>query len=1407
MFLPSFVLAQQSVEFQENKGQWPKKVKYKAAVNSGTFYAESTSFTVAMYNQQLINDVHNNEIEFHPDLKIDCHAFKVDMLGARADADVIPSEPKSWIYNYFIGNDKSKWASDVRAFSALTYENIYDGIDWHIYSRGASIKYDFVVHPRKSPDKISMQVHGAEVFTNENKLFYKTQLGLVEENKPVAYQFINREYIEVPCKFVVEGDLVSFEIGDYDTSHVLVIDPDLVFSTFSGSLISNFGYTATYDNAGNLYSGSTAFGIGYPTTLGAYSTTFAMGNTDIVLSKFNSDGSALIYSTYLGGFGDEMPHSLIVNDANELYMLGTSGAFDFPMVNALKSNMSGGPNFSPGGLGITYTNGCDIVVAKLSSGGNQLLASTYLGGSDNDGLNTNSNLKYNYADEVRGEILIDKNGDILIASTTSSSNFAPMFGGISNTYSGGAQDGILLKLSPNLNQLIWGTYLGGNNADAIYSVAVDSDNDIYVAGGTNSTNINAFSFPFFNNYSGGRADGFIQKVSENGQNLLLSSYFGTSDYDQIYFIDVDASKNIYVLGQTETNSSPFQINAAFGQSNGGQFVSKFNPQLNGFIWSSQFGVSPPNVADNAMPNISPTAFLVDVCNAVYIAGWGGTTNISAGNNASTTTGLPVTPDAVQDTTDGSDFYLLVLRDDGSAPVYASFFGGNNTAEHVDGGTSRFDKSGKVYQAVCAGCGGNSNMLTTPNAHSSVNAAVSGPGLCNLGVFKYNFEMPLVIANFITDDEGCAPYQALIDNNSISQGASTYTWSINGGVFSFDTIPFVLLTTAGDWNLQLLAEDSMSCNLTDTFTLRIRTELPQNIVNQDIILCLADTVEIGVQALPQIDYSWVANPQILDTTSSITDAVVFENSEFLLRMFGICQDTLFQSVLVDSIEVEISSDLTELCAPAELIQLQAFSSGAGTSFLLSNSNTFQDTLLFQTGDSAFDFIPDINFQNYYLKAFNALNCEALDSFQVVVHEFYPKSLNDSIVCRGIQFAIEALDSVGQINQIQWEASNQIVGSLNAQTVSVLPDTSAFFVFSASDINNCLARDTVFIQVNEVQLNSIPDTLLCVPFSAFQLPVNSFETASSFLMSSQSDFSDTLFFTNTDTFFVIDGIQQSGQFYIYALDSISCADTIDFAIDLSFFELETLQDVAICFGDTVQASARSNQGTIQSISWQNTNDIIGSNSENDVLLKPSETALFYFEAFNPDSCYRSDTLEVYVSQIAFDSLAILSSADTVLSGETIDLESISSAYSLEWQPENLFDDNTLSSAQIQLNNSTLISLKYSDLRANQCQQVVEKNLVVFESVCEEPFVFIPNAFSPNGDGDNDVFKVRGTFLQEVDLKVFDRWGQKLFDSEGTQKAWDGTYNGQLVHADVFTYTARVVCAGGEVFQKSGNVTVLK
>ncbi|MCS6904468.1 MAG: PKD domain-containing protein [Bacteroidia bacterium] len=864
--------------FTENKGQWPAVVKFRADLPQGKLFLEANRLTYLFLDIENSNfpkhhgtsETHGNILSLPTNLnmpsgQIKAHAYRVHFLESNPNSYLNKTLASPDYSNYFYGDGYT--ASEVYSYHKITYQNLYSGVDLAFYNQGSQIKYDFILQRAKDIHQIQLYYEGAErIFVREGKLIIQTSINEVIEEIPKAYQKTPQGNQSVECVFQMIGPAtVGFKLqGNYNPEFPLVIDPVLVFSTYTGSFADNWGYTATYDEAGALYSGGIVHDVGYPVSPGALQINFGgkmQGNypqslwygSDIALIKYNSTGTNRIWATYLGGSFNEQPHSLIVNSNNELFVLGATRSFNFPVTQ--------------GCFDATYNGNIDMIVARISANGTALLASTYIGGSMDDGINqhpSSGNPLYKfYADDARGEIILTPQGEPVIISSTASSNF-PVTPGVIQNFLKGQQDAVFLRLTPNLSNLLFSTYLGGNLFDAGYSVRQLSNGDYYIVGGTNSsTGFLATPGTWQPFYQGGVADGFILRVNSAGTAVIQGTYVGTNSYDQVFMIDFDDNNNLYIVGQTE---GPYPIiNAPYFVPNAGQFITKISPNLNNIIYSTRFGTG------NGKPDITISAFMVDKCQNVYVSGWGGL------HDSGNTTGLPVTPNAFKPITDGSDFYLCVFNKDMVSLQYATFFGGNISEEHVDGGTSRFDKNGIVYQSVCAGCGGNNDFPTTPGAWSATNNASN----CNNGTFKFQFDSPnAVYANFASVPPGCAPYTVTFNNTST--GAISYQWNFGAGIPSSNQAnPTVTFSAPGTYTVTLKAINPGKCNQEDSIKRVITvTAAPTFSVQPSSgSVCVGQTINLSFNGTPLANgtYQWNFNGATPATASTIGPHTVSWNS--------------------------------------------------------------------------------------------------------------------------------------------------------------------------------------------------------------------------------------------------------------------------------------------------------------------------------------------------------------------------------------------------------------------------------------------------------------------------------------------------------------------------------------------------
>jgi gliding motility-associated-like protein len=844
-----------NIEFVENRGQWDSRVDFKGEMNIGSFFLQKTGFTVLLFNPDELKRMSQSRHGMQtlpaagvgktagsavdgglqsgkttltsPDVLIHSHAYRVSFLGSTGPASVIPDKVLPGYNNYFIGRDPSKWAGNCKVYQGVTYKNIYPNIDIRYYTNNGQLKYDIIVHPGGNVDQIRMRFEGADKLNvHKNQLVVSTSVGPVRELAPYSYLFDEKGKTDVNCKYSLRDDnTVSFKVADYSPTSTLIIDPTLVFCSFTGSKVSNWGFTATPGPDGSFFAGGIVFGSAFPFTTGALQPTYGGGQFDVGIIKLNSTGSSKVYATYIGGADSETPHSMICDAQGNLVVLGRTYSTDFPFLTSA-------------GIG----GGADMFVAKLNAAGNALIGCIRIGGSGDDCVNREDQVRShferadtlirNYGDDSRSEVVLDASNNILVAASSQSSAPTVAAGGFpivgavfQPNFGGGKQDGVILQLDPNCNHIIWSSFLGGSSEDAAFVLKPDLlTGDIYVGGATSSQNFPGNMTGVIQpGYAGGVSDGFVSIISGDGSRLKKSTYLGTSSGDAIYGLQIDKKGFPYVMGTTNGDWT-VTPNVQFSNPGSKQFVSKLQPDLSAYVYSTVFGTA------SKLPNISPVAFLVDRCENIYVSGWGGWI-IGTGQDPyglEGTAGMPVTSDAIKRLTDNRDFYFIVLKKNASALLYGTFFGQDDNSasisEHVDGGTSRYDQNGVIYQGICANCNGgetDARYPTTPGVWATANGA--GNDGCNEAAVKIAFNFAGVAAGLrvsvngrFDDTSGCVPLNA--DFQDTIRNAISYIWNFGDGGGDTATTGYEVSHTynnPGFYTVMLIALDSNSCNGSDT----------------------------------------------------------------------------------------------------------------------------------------------------------------------------------------------------------------------------------------------------------------------------------------------------------------------------------------------------------------------------------------------------------------------------------------------------------------------------------------------------------------------------------------------------------------------------------------------------------------
>lgn len=1031
-----------AVSFTENKGQWPTQVLYRANVPGGAVFVEREALTIVQFSGI---DLHAHG-EGSNNATPRGHAYRIHFVNGQAQA--YQGEAAQPHYeNFYLGNDPTKWGAGCAVYAAVLLKDVWPGIDLRIDGEQA-FKYDLLVAPGADASRARFRYEGQDGLHMRGKeLHVELSTGIVVEEPPVVFT-LNENGIREPvaAHYEVCNELVRVAMPKgYDNTRVLVIDPVLTFASYSGSTADNFGFTATYDDAGHTYGGGVVFGAGYPITTGAFDPTYNGGSADVGISKWTPSGNALVWSTFIGGSDGDAPHSLVTNADQELFIMGSTGSPNFPTTaGCFQSSFQGGSLTSfQAGYGFSFNNGTDIFVTHLNANGTALLGSTYVGGSQNDGVNVSA-VTYNYGDPFRGEIALDPDGNPVICTNTASSNMPVSAGATQSTYGGGNRDGYVFRMSTDMSTMLWGTYHGGSGADIGHGVQFSSTGDVYITGGTNSTDLPVAGAVLQPSSAGG-VDGFIARYSPDGSVLLSSTYLGTNAYDQCFFIQLDTQDDVYVVGQTRGN---YPITPGIYSNPGSsQFIHKMSSDLGTTIWTTRIGNG------NATQDMSPAAFLVSDCGQIYFSGWAGSTNNLGQPTASTSNGMPITPDAFQSTTDGSDFYLMVLQSDAAALSYGTYFGGTG-AEHVDGGTSRFDKNGKVYQAVCAGCGGGT-FPTTPGSHSTTNNASN----CNLGVFKFDLNIPIASIDIEGPGVICFPETVQFVNNST--GGNTFHWDFGDGGTSSDFAPTHTYTSAGEFSVSMVMTDNFGCTQADTASIMI-TSVTTDPAFIDPIPTICPGASVQLNASEGDTWEWFPATGLSSTTVQNPIASPDTNTTYFVIVTNACG--------VDTAQVDV------VIAPSSGSVLPDAAICLGGSTTLGASGGVEFTWTPATGLSdptiAAPVASPTDTTTYSVSIITPEGCEIIDSVTVNVVFTPPLAiLTDTAICLGGSAHFTAVDA----DSYAW---NSVAGisDPSAQTQTVGPASSTWVVVTASNLCGSSA-DSAFVEVVEIIAQAWRDTLIC------------------------------------------------------------------------------------------------------------------------------------------------------------------------------------------------------------------------------------------------------------------------------------------------------------------------------------------
>ena len=784
----------------------------------------------------------------------------------------VGSEPLASRSNYLLGNNSEAWKKDLQNYNALLYKNLYSNIDLKYYMLNGEVKYDYMVHPGGKIADIKMKYTGIKSLTvdKDGALSIHTGLTILKDYLPRSYQLIDGKEIPVKVHYQLSGKYtVGFVAEEYNTCYPLVIDPALIYSTFVGGSGDDYEYTGgiSLDASGNIYVTGRTSSANFPTTAGVVQAGYA-GSMDAFVFKLNPTGSALVFSTFIGGNDLDAGYTTKIDPVtNDIYVAGTTGSSNFPT--------------TAGAFHTSYAGGIyDPFLCKLSAAGNSFIYSTLMG---------------NAQDDYGAGLEIDNFGNAYVVGQ-SSGTYPTTAGAFQSVYGGGTWDVFVTKFNTTGSAVIFSTMLGGPSEDHSHSIQVDANYDVYI-GGMAKTGFPTTAGAFDNTFNGGQWDMYVAKMNSTGTALIYSTYVGGPGADWTWNgLEIDNAGNAYEVGYVQ---SGFPTTAGASQTayGGGTFdvgIFKLNSSGNALIYSTFIGGSGDDEGWGISLGANNEAFITGLCSFSY----------------------PYTPCAWDTIFNGAqDAFITELNSTGSTLLYSTYIGG--TAN--DQGYNIIDVGNLVYVA------GSSSSADFP--HSTGAYDTTSNGLKDIVVFELDISgTNSTIANFNSALSVCL-YGSIQFNNT-SLNATSYSWNFDDGTSSTLQNPQHTFTTSGWHNVQLIA--SASCAISDTFIVPVNVIDPPVAAFNTTVPCglTANFTDVSSGATA---YSWSFGDAGTSTLPSPSHSYAIDGT-YMVTLIATntagCSDTIQQQVTVYPLAVAAFNFTPPLCTL--LVSMQNTSANA-TSF--------------------------------------------------------------------------------------------------------------------------------------------------------------------------------------------------------------------------------------------------------------------------------------------------------------------------------------------------------------------------------------------------------------------------------------------------------------------------------------------
>jgi hypothetical protein len=644
---PQKAFAAMPLAFVQNRGQTDARVRYYALGNHYAFFATRDELMLSLTKDKPARGL----------------ALGLRFIGRNPRASIVGARPAPGKVNYLTGPDPAAWHSNLSRYQEIVYRELWPHIDLRLHERAGVLKYEFHLHPGARLSDIRLAYAGAHSLrlASTGALQIKTGAGLLRDAPPLSYQLISGKRVSVRSRYVVgsgtrsKAPRFAFAVDGYRPSHDLIIDPGIQFTTFLGGNSHEIGAGIAVDASGNSYIGGTTQSPDFPTTTGAFRRTGAASNfSDVFVTKLNPTGTALIYSTFVGGSNLEFGNGIAIDGAGNAYVTGTTKSSNFPTTGgAFDRSLNIPPNCPR-----CANDNTDGFAFKLNASGSALTYSTYLGGTD--------------IDSPR-DIAVDSAGSAYVTGETLSGDF-PTTAGAFRRASAGAYDMFVTKLNPAGTALAYSTFLGGSQVDNGDGIAVDSGGNAFALGFTSSTDFPTTPGALDTTANGG-FDVTLTKLNPAGSALVYSSYLGGQGFDTGNDVAVDSSGNAYVSGGTGSTDFPTTPGAFDTTSDGNDaFVTRLNSAGSAALYSTVLGGAGSD---------SLNGIVLDTAGNAWLAG------------STSSTDFPLTADAADPSFNGgvTDALIAELSASGSALLYATFLGGSQSESAMEIGR---DSAGSVY---------------------------------------------------------------------------------------------------------------------------------------------------------------------------------------------------------------------------------------------------------------------------------------------------------------------------------------------------------------------------------------------------------------------------------------------------------------------------------------------------------------------------------------------------------------------------------------------------------------------------------------------------------------------------------------------------------------------------------------